>query len=277
MRGFSAGFAGDQSGAMAAGNFSSTSRILPRRPVDAVSRGPHKSTSASSTWTGSKCWKPCRGSLFGGGAEAGRGALHNQQASSSACSRASAEASYGFYQRRRAQHQCQRHPQHPGGFRQIRRAPWWIYDEASGGYIDNVPSTFTYANSDLGNHYLNTLPTAGVCPNGMPPGTAGSCTLANAPQANTFAIAHPDQQNLVTYTGARLSALHKINDDWSILIAESVQNLDAEGLLGRVPDRLRISRFFTSSVHGDRVRRRPTDKRQFREHCSGPSTARSAI
>ena len=54
-----------------------------------------------------------------------------------------------------------------------------IYDEQQGGYIDNVPSTFTRSNEDLGNSYFNIAPNAaGICPNGLPAGSAtGLCTL----------------------------------------------------------------------------------------------------
>jgi outer membrane receptor protein involved in Fe transport len=113
-----------------------------------------------------------------------------------------------------------------------------IYDEKQGGYIDNVPSTFTRSNEDLGNGYFNIKPTAaGICPNGLPAGSAtGLCTLptARAPQANNYSIAQKDF-NPVTYQGARLSALYDINDDWNVLIAESVENLDAEGLSVEYP------------------------------------------
>ena len=66
-----------------------------------------------------------------------------------------------------------------------------IYDDHQGGYIDNVPSTFTRSNNDLGNSYFNITPNAaGICPNGLPAGGPQSlCTLPGAPQANNFAIA----------------------------------------------------------------------------------------
>ena len=109
-----------------------------------------------------------------------------------------------------------------------------LYDEHQGGYIDNVPSTFTRANSDLGNSYFGIHPTAGLCPNGKAAGAAGLCTLPGAPQANNFAIAGKDQ-NPVDYAGARLSALYEINDDWNVLITESLQNLSADGLSVEYP------------------------------------------
>ena len=104
-----------------------------------------------------------------------------------------------------------------------------VYDERRGGYIDNVPSTFTRSNTDIGNYYFNIHPSGGLCPNHLPPGSAGLCTVPNAPQANNSGIASKDQ-NPTTYTGIRLSALYEINQDWNALITESYQDLDSEGL-----------------------------------------------
>jgi iron complex outermembrane receptor protein len=120
-----------------------------------------------------------------------------------------------------------------------------IYDEKQGGYIDNVPSTFTRSNQDLGNFYFSnaTHPAAnyvgpngaGICPNGQAAGPAG-CTLpaSAVPQANNYSIAQKNF-NPVTYQGARLSSLYQINDDWNVLITESLEDLDAEGLSVEFP------------------------------------------
>src|ERR1700728_3972892 len=48
-----------------------------------------------------------------------------------------------------------------------------IYDDHRGGYIDNVPSTFSRANTDLGIHYANYPAVNGKCPNRLP--NAGFC------------------------------------------------------------------------------------------------------
>src|SRR5271156_3610049 len=53
-----------------------------------------------------------------------------------------------------------------------------IYDDQRGGYINNVPGTFTRKNTDLGIHYANYTAPGPLCPNGQPPGTgksAGYC------------------------------------------------------------------------------------------------------
>jgi hypothetical protein len=109
-----------------------------------------------------------------------------------------------------------------------------IYNDYEGGYIDNVPSTFTRSNQDLGNFYFGITPTAGKCPNGLPAGAAGFCAPPNSGQINNYAIAKKDQ-NPTTYTGGRVSALYEINNDWNVLITESLQSLDAEGLSADYP------------------------------------------
>jgi outer membrane receptor protein involved in Fe transport len=104
------------------------------------------------------------------------------------------------------------------------------YDERRGGYIDNVPSSFDRSNSDLGNYTLGIKPnTSGLCPNGLAAGAAGYCTVGNAQSINNSSVAAKNQ-NPTTYDGFRASALYQINDDWSVLIAESYQRLDAEGV-----------------------------------------------
>src|SRR5262249_17547645 len=112
-----------------------------------------------------------------------------------------------------------------------------IYNDRQGGYIDNVPSTFTRSNSDLGNFYFNIHANgAGVCPNGLPPGPAGFCALpqTSAPQINNYAIAGTNQ-NPLPHNALRLSALYDFNDDWNVLITESLQNLTVDGLSVEYP------------------------------------------
>jgi len=111
-----------------------------------------------------------------------------------------------------------------------------VYDDKHGGYITNVPSTFTRSNQDAGNVYFNILPNAaGVCPNGLPAGGAKNlCTLPGAPQGNNLQIAGP-ASNPVTYSGARVSGLWQVNDDWDVLIQQSFSHLDAEGISAQYP------------------------------------------
>jgi iron complex outermembrane receptor protein len=177
-----------------------------------------------------------QGTLFGGGAEAGAVRYITAKPKLDAFS-AKAEASYGFTEGGADNSSANMMVNVPliSGTLAIRGV---IYDEKQGGYIDNVPSTFTRSNEDLGNFYFNIKPNgAGICPNGLPAGSQTSlCTLppARAPQANNFSVAQKDF-NPVTYQGFRLSGLYKINDDWDVLISESLESLDAEGLSVQFP------------------------------------------
>jgi len=98
-----------------------------------------------------------------------------------------------------------------------------IYDDHRGGYIDNVASNFTRANSDGGNHYFNN---GGVA---LP-----AAQQSNLGQYNNDALAKKDF-NPVDYTGGRISAKWQINDNWDLLVAESYQKMDAEGTFATYP------------------------------------------
>jgi iron complex outermembrane receptor protein len=76
-----------------------------------------------------------------------------------------------------------------------------IFDDHRGGYISNVPGTISY------------------------PG---------GPVANNAALVASDQ-NPVTYTGARLSALLKFNEDWNLLLQQNYQNMEADGSFADYP------------------------------------------
>jgi iron complex outermembrane receptor protein len=115
-----------------------------------------------------------------------------------------------------------------------------IYDEHQGGYIDNLPSTFTRSNDDAsgGLGVLDIKAVGGVCPaypvgNGLPSST-GLCVPGTTTQYNNYAIAH-NAQNPVDYGGARLSGLWQITDEWSALVAQSYQNMEADGYFTQFP------------------------------------------
>jgi iron complex outermembrane recepter protein len=110
-----------------------------------------------------------------------------------------------------------------------------IYADHRGGYIDNVPSTFTRMNTDPGNHYFANLAVNGKCPNGLPPNpTSGGCVPANSQSANNYNLAGT-ATNPVDYTGIRVSALWDINSDWNVLIQQSYQNMEADGEFTQFP------------------------------------------
>jgi iron complex outermembrane receptor protein len=91
-----------------------------------------------------------------------------------------------------------------------------IYNDTRGGYIDNVPSTFTRSNSDLGIGY------------------AGGVVPPNSPVINNNNLV-ARAINPVTYQGMRLSALWKINDDWNALLTQSYQDMSAQGVFYQMP------------------------------------------
>jgi outer membrane receptor protein involved in Fe transport len=104
-----------------------------------------------------------------------------------------------------------------------------IYNDRRGGYINNVPANFTRKPTDLGIHY-------GDFPHGCGAAPAAPCQVPpGSPVINNNAIAG-NAINPVTYNGIRLSALWNINDDWNLLIAESYQNIDAEGVFYQMPN-----------------------------------------
>jgi len=102
-----------------------------------------------------------------------------------------------------------------------------VYDDQRGGYINNVPGTFTRKASDFGIHYANYPDGCGdpSLPCQVPPSAA---SISNS---NIAARAI----NPVTYKGLRGSVLWEINDDWNALIAQSYQDMDAEGVFYQMP------------------------------------------
>src|ERR1700720_3850115 len=76
-----------------------------------------------------------------------------------------------------------------------------IYNDSRGGYIDNVPATFTRKNTDIGIHYASfPANAAGQCPDGQP--NAGFCVPPGSPTLNNNNIA-ARAINPVTYQGIR--------------------------------------------------------------------------
>ena len=228
MRGLSAGFAGGQSSATIA-NFPNVALYLddqslqfPARNVDIyvadlerieVLEGP-------------------QGTLFGGGAEAGAVRYITNKPKLDRFE-GHAEGMYGFTSGG-APNNSEVITLNVPIIKDKLALRGTFYNERRGGYIDNVPSTFTRTNDDPGNYYLNIKPTGGLCPNGKPAGSAGFCTVANGAQINNGTTAEKDF-NPVTYTGGRIEALWDVNDDWNVLVTESVQHLDVLGTASSYP------------------------------------------
>ncbi len=155
-----------------------------------------------------------QGTLFGGGAEAGAVRYITNKPNLDKVS-GSAEASTGVTAGggpNNSANAVLNLPIIPGTFA-VRGV---IYNDHQGGYIDNVPGTFTRQPTDGGG--------------AMAPYVAAGGTSVT----NNFSVAQ-NNWNPVDYQGARLSALWKINDDWNFLIAESYQNLDANGQSSTYP------------------------------------------
>ncbi len=91
-----------------------------------------------------------------------------------------------------------------------------IYNEHRGGYINNIPATFARADSDLGAQYA-----------------FGGQVPANSVVANNFNIVGKDI-NPVTYQGLRVEALYQFSEDWNALLAQSYQNMEADGVFAEM-------------------------------------------
>jgi iron complex outermembrane recepter protein len=85
-----------------------------------------------------------------------------------------------------------------------------IFNDRRGGYISNVPSTISVP--------------ASVCPAG-----------ATCPTASNAAFVESNQ-NPLTYTGIRASALWKFNEEWNVLIQQNYQNMEADGYFDQYPE-----------------------------------------
>ncbi len=109
-----------------------------------------------------------------------------------------------------------------------------FYNDNRGGYINNVPATFTRKNTDIGIHYANYPASAtGQCPDGQP--NAGFCVPPGSAAINNYAIAR-NAINPATYEGLRLSALYKFNDDWDLLVSQMYQSLRTDGVFYQQPN-----------------------------------------
>jgi len=210
MRGLSAGFAGNQSSAAinpfpnVAAYLDDQSMAFPARNVDVYMADMERI----------EVLEGPQGTLFGGGAEAGAVRYITNKPKLNV-TEGSADASYG----------TTAHGDPNSAATAVLNLPLIpdtlavravIYNDKRGGYIDNVPSQFTRFPTDPGSLSYH-LPYP-----------------ADAATANNYSIA-ARAQNPVTYTGIRASALWQINTDWSLLIQQSYQNMDAEGIDEQFP------------------------------------------
>jgi iron complex outermembrane receptor protein len=98
-----------------------------------------------------------------------------------------------------------------------------FYNDRRGGYIDNVPTTFTRNPSvDRG------------------PSAYSSSYPAKLDVFNNYNIVKR-AQNPTTYQGFRLAGLYQVNDDWNALIQQTYQSLDAEGMPVQFPSSMELT------------------------------------
>ena len=109
-----------------------------------------------------------------------------------------------------------------------------IYNDRRGGYIDNVPATFTRKNTDLGIHYAGyPANAAGQCPDGLP--NSGYCVPPGSPSINNNSVVG-NNINPVTYQGIRAQLLYKFNEDWDVLLAQTYQDMNSQGVFYQQPN-----------------------------------------
>jgi outer membrane receptor protein involved in Fe transport len=229
MRGLSAGFAGNQSSATIA-PFPNVATYLDDQSVTFPSRNLdvyYVDMERVEVLEGPQ------GTLFGGGAEAGAVRYITNKPKLNV-TEGNVEASYGVTaggDPNKSLNATLNLPLIPDTLA-IRAV---IYDDRRGGYIDNVPTTFTRMNTDPGNHYFSSLAVGGVCPNGLKANPLnGGCVPPNSQSANNYDMAEYGS-NPVEYGGIRVSALYQINEDWNVLVAQSYQDMEADGEFTQFP------------------------------------------
>ena len=108
-----------------------------------------------------------------------------------------------------------------------------VYDDQRGGYIDNVPATFTRKNTDLGIQYANYPAVNFACPDGLP--NNGFCVPPGSPTLNNNNLVGR-AINPVSYKGIRAQLLYKFNDDWDVLLAQTYQDMHSSGVFYQQPN-----------------------------------------
>jgi len=103
-----------------------------------------------------------------------------------------------------------------------------IYNDRLGGFIHNIPGTFARSGTDLGivDYFGGSRNGAQVITPGVVP--PGSATVNNASLVN-------NAYNPTTYQGMRVSADYKFNDDWNLLLQQSYQTMEADGIDAYAP------------------------------------------
>jgi iron complex outermembrane recepter protein len=92
-----------------------------------------------------------------------------------------------------------------------------IYNDSRGGYINNIPSTFTRESTDIG----------------IAKGNGGVVPTDSAVINNNNIVGNAI--NSLTYQGFRLSALYKFTDEWNALFSQSYQDMNSQGVFYQMP------------------------------------------
>jgi outer membrane receptor protein involved in Fe transport len=93
-----------------------------------------------------------------------------------------------------------------------------VYNETRGGYINNVQGTITRKDSDLG----------------IVSYFGGHVPAINPTASNSLLV--QDHFNDVVYKGFRLTGLYQFNEDWKLTVAQSFQNMSADGIFSVEPN-----------------------------------------
>jgi len=92
-----------------------------------------------------------------------------------------------------------------------------IYNETRAGYIENVPGVFVRSATDRSIGWAF---------------AGGQVPVDSVVINNSSVIA--SNINPVTYSGIRVEALYQFNQDWNALIAQSYQNIEAQGVFAEM-------------------------------------------
>jgi iron complex outermembrane receptor protein len=92
-----------------------------------------------------------------------------------------------------------------------------VFNDRRGGYINNEPAYFARGSQDLG----------------IADGIGGTVPT-NSVVINNYQIAG-NAINPLTYNGIRGELLYQVNDDWSVLLSQMYQNMDAQGVFYEMP------------------------------------------
>jgi iron complex outermembrane recepter protein len=114
-----------------------------------------------------------------------------------------------------------------------------IYSDSRGGYINNVPGTFSRMPTDIGIHYggyatgcpIGSTLAGGACSGGATPTSYG--VPPGSPSVNNNNLVG-NAINPVTYQGIRVETLYRFNEDWSALLAQSYQTMEADGVFAEM-------------------------------------------